>query len=471
MKELFVDRGITQSRAALIEDGKLEGLYIENVDSASINGNIYKGRIENIVNGLNAVFVNIGTYKNAILQFDNEHVIKSLKKGQEIIVQVIREGVGDKGPRVALEISIPGKYIVLLPGDNYIGVSKKIDDFNLRKKIKAFMNKIHEENYGVIVRTEGCSSNISQEELFKDYTEVKNMWKDVEKKMEYMKAPQILFNSKDFYEFIIREYVKSDLERIYINRKMDLDYLRNKLIKIDKSYGDKIVYDEYNFTMQDTIEKELEKIKDRKIPIPTGGNIIIDRTEAFTCIDVNSGNFTGNANSEATILNVNLEAAKVISKAVKLRNISGVILIDFIDMKHDENKNALIEAFENEFLDDKSRIKVYGFTKLGILETARAKKGMHINEFIYDNNAFGEENIEINPSYCLKLIENKCLKTFKHYKKNNFEVCISEKIFEDMYNILPNFITDMKDTYGVILTIKKCDSTNLFYIENLASKS
>ena len=372
MKELFVDRGITQSRAALLEDGKLQGLYIENIDSSSINGNIYKGRIENIVNGLNAAFVNIGTYKNAILHFENESVIKTFKKGQEVIVQVIREGVNEKGPRVALEISIPGKYIVLLPGDNYIGVSKKVDDFNIRKKIKAFMKEVHEEGYGVIVRTEG--SGVSQKELCCDYNDLKNMWKDVEKKLEYIKAPQILFNSKDFYEFILREYVKSDLEKIYINRQRDFKFIQDKLIKTDKSYGNKVVYDEYNFTMQDTIEKELVKIGLRKIALPSGGNIIIDRTEAFTCIDVNSGNFIGEANSEDTILSVNLEAVKVIGSTIKLRNISGVILIDFIDMKNDENKNALIEAFEMEFRDDKSNMKVYGFTRLGILETARAKK-------------------------------------------------------------------------------------------------
>lgn len=464
VKELYIDRGITQSRAAIFNNGKLLDLYIENVDCTSINGNIYMGRIENIVNSLNAAFVNIGIKKNAILHFESEEKLKELKKGQDIIVQVIREGIGEKGPRVSEQLSIPGKYIVLLPGDNYIGVSKKIDNFDIRNKIKDAMFKVHEEGYGVIVRTE--SRDIPFDELCNDYIVIKDIWKEIERKIIYMKSPQLLFNSKDFYEFIIREYIKNDIDKIYLNREVDIEIFKEKLVKVDKSFNKKIIYDEYNFTMQDKIEKEIERAKERKISLDCGGYIVIDHTEAFTCIDVNSGNCTLNQNSEDMILNVNLEACSKISSAVKLRNISGIILIDFIDMKSEENKNIVLSLFENEFLDDKSKMIVYGFTKLGILETARAKKGIRIMEFIYSDL----ENKLISPSYCLKLIENKCIKAFKHYKKNNFKIYVSQIIFDEMYSKISTFIEDMKSIYGINLDINKSDMVKDYAIGNDGNK-
>lgn len=460
VKELYIDRGITQSRAALFDDGKLLNLYIENVDFSSINGNIYKGRIENIVSGLNAAFVNIGIGKNAILHFNEEEDIKQFKRGQEIVVQVIREAIGDKGPRISRVISIPGKYIVLLPGDNYIGVSKKIDDFDLRGKIKDVMRKIHEESYGVIVRTEGA--DISYDELCSDYEDIKSIWKDIEKKVQYIKAPQLLFNSKDFYEFIIREYIKGDIDKIYINREKDFDYIKNRLSNIDKSLVKKLIYEEYNFTLQDRIEKEIEKTKERKISLSCGGYIIIDQTEAFTCVDVNSGNYIGTEDSEETILKVNIEACKKIGSSIRLRNISGIILIDFIDMKDEENRIKVINSLENEFKDDKSKLKVYGFTKLGILETTRAKKGIRLSEFIYNDL----ENKTLNSYYCLKLIENKCIKNLKHYKKTNFMVNLYHLIYDDALAIIPSFISDMKNIYGISITIKKDDIVKDFMVSS-----
>jgi ribonuclease G len=222
-------------------------------------------------------------------------------------------------------LSIPGKYVVLLPGDNYIGVSKKIDDFNLRKKIKSAMRQVQEEGYGVIVRTEGAA--IDPEVLALDYITIKEQWKETQNKFIYMKAPQLLFNAKDFYEFIIREFIRNDIDKIFINREADLLDFKEKLSKIDKSLAKNVIYEEYNFTMQDKIEKEIQRARERKILLNSGAYIVIDHTEAFTCIDVNSGSSQSGDSSEDMILKVNLEACKEISNAIRLRNISGILLI------------------------------------------------------------------------------------------------------------------------------------------------
>jgi ribonuclease G len=463
MKELFIDRGITQNRVAVYEDEKLTALYIENFDFADMNGNIYKGRIENIVYGLNAAFVNIGVYKNAILHFENSDELLRYKKGQDILVQVTREGIGDKGPRVSTEISIPSKYAVLLPGEDYIGVSQKVEDINTRRIIKLNIGEVYDSNYGVIIRTEGAK--VSKEELQNDYLGLVNKWKDIERKSQFLKAPQLIFNSKDFYELILRDYLKNDLDKIHINRKKDVDYFKSKLTRVDKSLEKKLVYDEFNFMLQDRIEKEIQKLLEKKVMLKSGGYIVIDYTEAFTCIDVNSGNFTGdiNQNTESTLLSVNIGAAKTISNEIKLRNITGIILVDFIDMKNEESREEVLKIFESEFANDKSKLRVYGFTKLGILEMTRTKKGHRISEFVYSNL----EELTINYSYYLKLIENKSIRMKKLYKKNVLKVYMSKKLYEDTQNMLPIFTSEMMEAYGVELIFTKSEQLdkNTFNID------
>lgn len=456
MKELYIDCGITQNRAALFKDGRLEDLYIENTDFNSINGNIYRGRIENLEEGLSAAFINIGIDKNALLHFDELSDLKQYKRGQELIVQVIREASGSKGPRVSTVLSIPGKYVVLLPADNYIGVSKKIDNHTLRKKIKDFFTELVEPNYGVIIRTEG--GHIPLEELYDDYKDLKEKWKMLEHASEYRKAPAILFDSKSFYDYIVREYVKADVEKIYLNRPDDINLFKEKLNSSNKLIKDKVSCDEYNFTLQDKIEKEIHKAGERMISLPSGGYIVIDHTEAFTCIDVNSGTYTGQQDVEKTILSVNLEACIELERAVRLRKISGIILIDFIDMKLESSRASVIEALERAFYNDNSHFKIYGFTKLGILETTRAKTGIRLQDFVYSDIV----QKVLNPAYCLKLIENQCIKYKKHYHKNNFEVDLEAAIYDVHLKIITEFIIRMRNIYKIEVQIMRATDVKGF---------
>lgn len=463
MKELFIDRGITQNRVAVYEDEKLSALYIENFDFADMNGNIYKGRIENIVYGLNAAFVNIGIYKNAILHFENSDELTRYKRGQDVFVQVTREGIGDKGPRVSKDISIPSKYAVLLPGVDYIGISQKVENLNTRRMIRLNINEVYDSGYGIIIRTEGAK--VTKEELQQDYIGLVNKWKEIEHKAQFLKAPQMIFNSKDFYELIIRDYLKADLDKIHINRKKDVTYFQDKLAKIESGLPKKLNYDEFNFMLQDRIEKEITRLLEKKVMLKNGGYVVIDYTEAFTIIDVNSGNFTGDVtqNTENTLLSVNLEAAKAIANEIKLRNITGIILVDFIDMKSEENREAVLQIFENEFVSDRSKLKVYGFTKLGILEMTRAKKGHKISEFVYSNL----EELTINSSYYLKLIENKSVRMKKLYKKSALKVVMSKKLFEETQSMLPIFTREMEEAYGIELNFIKSEvlESNAFNVD------
>jgi ribonuclease G len=459
VKEILIDRGITQSRLAVYEDGKMIDLYIENHGDTNITGNIYKARIENVVQGLNAAFVNIGTNKNAILHFDDLDKDQVIKRGNEILVQVIREPIKDKGARVSSKISIPGKYIVLLPNTDYRGISQKISDEETRKSMLEIAIRMHDKGYGFIIRTEALSA--TEEELINEYTYLKEMWSNIEKHINYVKAPRIVFNARDFYNFIIREYLKNDIVKIYVNRKEDEQYLGSVLNNFDHKKNNNVFYDEFNFSKINVLEQEIASLAENRINLPSGGYLIIDQAEAFTIIDVNTGSFIANENLEETILKTNVEACKDIFRIIKLKNLSGIILIDFIDMKKNENKELISNIMRECFKKDKVSNRIYDFTNLGILEMSRAKKGKRLSELIHKNNA----SHMLDSSYCLKKIENTCVRISKHYDKKEFSIIISQRIMDDIKSIFQDFVNEMKRIYNIKITFTSSNLIDSYYIE------
>jgi ribonuclease G len=460
VKEIFIDRGITQSRVAVLQENKIIDLYIENHAHTNITGNIYKGRIENVVPGLNAAFVNIGTSKNAILHFDDIEDKKEIKRGEDILVQVIREPIKDKGARVSNKISIPGKYVVLLPNTNYIGISQKISDEKLRRKFLRISNEIHSKGYGFIIRTEAIST--SEEELTSDYIYLKEMWENINKRINYIKSPQILFNAKDFYNFIIREYLKADVDKIYVNRKQDEQYLIRIVEGLNQNKNSSVYFNEFDFSKINYLEQQIVSLIDGKVNLPSGGYLIIDQTEAFNIIDVNTGSYTTNENQEETILKTNFEACEEIFKIIKLRNLSGIILVDFIDMKEEQNKELILNTMKDYFKNDKVSNRIYGFTGLGILEMSRAKKGKRLSELIYKN----EQVNMLESSYCLKKIENTCARISKHYGKKDFKVFAAPYIIDDIQNTFSSFSSEMKNIYNININFVSSNIIDSYYIED-----
>lgn len=459
MKELYIDRGITQSRAAIYIDGKMEEFYAENHDDESITGNIYKGRIENIVPGLNAAFVNIGAEKNAILHFKDDNLCSNYKRGNEIIVQVIREASGDKGPRVSQEISIPGKYIVLLPGINHVYISHKIMDEETVNRFHNMARDVWGSGYGIIFRTE--AENIEEEIIMEEYSYLRNLWDIATKKYDFIKPPELIFNSRNFLNFIIREYIKKDIDKIYVNRKEDFEYIHdflNKHLGMERSL---INHSEQDFRFINTMSNDMLKNMEKKVVLSSGGYLLVERTEALTTIDVNTGSFTGELNKEKTILKTNQEACIEIYRIVKLLNISGIIIIDFINMKGDKNKQAIRDFIKHLFNNDRLQNSIYDFTSLGLLEISRAKRGKPLENIIYENSYKGEYNI----SYVLKEIENKCIRYSKHYNKKCFDVYINPGFHETINTSFKHFIKDMENLYAIKINFIKWSSIRDYIID------
>lgn len=459
MKELYIDRGITQSRAAIYVDGKIDELYVENHDDQSITGNIYKGRIENIVPGLNAAFVNIGTSRNAILHFRNDIPGNIYKRGNEILVQVIREAVGEKGPRVSEEISIPGKYIVLLPKYNGVYISHKIKDEKAIERLKAISKNILKNGNGIIFRTE--AESIENDRIMEEYSYLSSLWENIEKRYEFIKPPEIVFNSRNFLNFIIREYFRNDIDKVYVNRKEDYNFILDFLNKKSGITNCLIEYVDHDFRYMNALSDDMLKLLNRKVLLSSGVYLIIESTEALTTIDVNTGSFTGSNDKEETILKTNKEACIEIYRMVKLLNISGIILIDFINMENNGN-NLIINDFINElFKKDKIQNCIYGFTHLGLLEMSRAKKGKPLQMLVYEDRLKNKINI----SYLLKEIENKCLRYSMHYNRFEFDIYTNQSLYESINNHYLDFEYHMENIYGIKVNFIKSNSVENYIID------
>jgi len=359
---------------AILENGKLVEIHFEHMER--LTGNIYLGRIENIVPNLEAVFVNIGKGKNGFLRskdivLPNKKSSKDLQVGQKVLVQVKKDPIGSKGAQLTMNIGIPGRYLVYMPfAHGTIGVSKKILDLDERKRLHNIVDPLISKNEGVIVRT--VSQGIEVEILASELEDLKTLWKEIEKKYKRSRKPKELYKEPDVLEYVIRERYDEKVTEIITN---DVE-IKNRLEVILKKFEARkniVKLIEEDPIKLFNINQKLERALRRVVDLDCGGSIVIDSTEALTIIDVNSGsNISGNGFREMS-LKTNLEASKEISRQLRLRNISGIVLIDFIDMSKEQDKKLVLETFKEELRKDKGKTAVIGFTKLGLLEMTRKR--------------------------------------------------------------------------------------------------
>ena len=383
MKELIINEEENKRTIALIENEELVEKYEVYDNNESIEGNIYIGKVQNILTGLQAAFVNIGEKRNAFIHVKDimpkiditketvkeEPINKLISTGEPIIVEVKKESVDHKGPRVSTHISLSSRSIIFMPNATFITVSQKIENKEKREELKKIVQRLLPENSGAIIRT--VAENMSENDIKNDVLTVIQKWEKIKKKsIEFY--PQKIYSKGGILKKTIIDLIDSDLERIIVNNeklKKDIEeYLNefNTKINID------IIENPLNLY---SIKKQIEDSENRKVWLKCGGFITIDKTEALTAIDVNSGKYIGSKDLENTVTKVNLEAAKEISKQLRLRDISGIIIVDFIDMKEKENKEAVINELQKSSKKDRSRVQIEEFTKLNLMEITRK----HIN--------------------------------------------------------------------------------------------
>lgn len=369
MKELRIKVDTNEKIITLIEDYKLVERYIETSDE-SIEGNIYIGVVKNIVPGIKAAFVDIGQDKNAFIHFEDIYKTKhEIKINEKLLVQVQKDEINQKGAKLTTNIKLTGRQIVLLPNTELITVSRKIDNDKVKEKLVEIVKENLPSGMGAIIRT--TAAKATQSDILEDIDRLIKKWKRIEEKLKTsQEAPILLGENSNIIESVILGTADSGMDKIITDSKTENKKIESFLQEVELENKVKIEYDEEVLDKY-KIKDELDKLKNNKIWLKCGSYIVIDKTEALTSIDVNSGKYTGKENLENTILKVNEEATVEIAKQMRLRDISGIIIIDYIDMELEENKHKIIELLEQEVRKDRAKVQIEGFTRLNLLEMTR----------------------------------------------------------------------------------------------------
>lgn len=478
-KEILVNTTDYETRVAIIENGKIVEMFSEKTDADRMVGNIYKGKIKTVLPGMQAAFIDIGNERAAYLhssdvgkEYDDSYdldeeapaeIIRKtrrqgietvLKKNQEVLIQVIKEPISTKGPRVTTEISIPGRYLVLVPDDDHIRVSKRISNWAERKRLRKAATPYRPEGFGLIIRTEAEGKNES--DLRGDVKRLLKLWSKLKKKADNSQAPAVIHRESDLIISMIRDLFTEDVDRIICDDRSDYKQIVSFARSVAPKLKDRItlykdplpLFDEYD------LEPEIEKMLDRKVWIKKGAYLIIDQTEAMVTIDVNTGRFVGSKDQETTIFQTNIEAAREAARQIRLRDIGGLIIVDFIDMYRMDNRRKLFEEFKKCFETDRAKRAISPVTEFGIIEMTRERIRQSHMHALSDPcpNCGGIGRVLSRDTMATK-IERWFIRAKAHKEYQKFNLAINPILSESMAENGVNRIEQMMKIHKFVINI------------------
>jgi ribonuclease G len=387
-REIFANVEPFEVRVAVLEDGQLVNLFVERDEP--LVGNVYKGRVTNVLRGMDAAFVDIGLVRNAFLHVRDVRarriggeeledaigqgaIQQRLRPGQEIIVQVTKEPTGTKGARVTTYVALAAHYLVLMPTVDYVGVSRRIEREAERRRLREIAERIRPSGMGLIVRT--AAQGASEAELSNDLRYLLSLWNRVLERARSSRAPSLLYQDLRLIRRVVRDLFTQEVVRFVVDSEREyeqiLDLVRSYApqlrSRVELYRGSEPIFEHFG------IEREIRNALRRKVPLPSGGYLVIDRTEAFTVIDVNTGKYVGKTDLETTIFHTNLEAAREVIRQIRLRDIGGIILVDFIDMEDPSHRQQVMQALEEAARLDRARTHLIDLTQLGLVEMTRKR--------------------------------------------------------------------------------------------------
>src|SRR6476646_8575455 len=415
-KEVIINAETLETRVGVLEEGKLEEFNIERTTEERLVGSIFKGKVRNLEDGLKAAFVDIGFEKNAFLHYwdivpsnvDSGYEIVERPTGRDrrrdrpkitqkdiprvfppssdIIVQVTKGPIGTKGPRITTNLVLPGRYLVLLPNSDQSGISRKIENQQERQRLKTILRKLSiPDGMGVIMRTVGEGQQMRY--FVRDLALLLEEWNQIQERIKSQPPATCVFQEPDLIERTVRDFLTEDVERIVVDNTRAYDRMRDMISKISRRSADKIklysepqpIFDRFGITRQ------LENAFSRQVHLKSGGYIVVDETEALVAIDVNTGRHKGTKDQESTILKVDQEAADEISRQLRLRNMGGLIVLDFIDMKHPRDRQAVYQRMQEGLRRDKAKTHVLPISQLGLMEMTRQRHSESVHAAVYDD--------------------------------------------------------------------------------------
>lgn len=388
--ELLINVTPSESRVALIENGILQEIHVERHTKRGIVGNIYRGKVSRVLPGMQAAFVDIGFEKAAFLhasdivihseiveevstsEITKKDIRELVRDGQDIVVQVVKDPIGTKGARLTTDITIPSRYLVFMPSVTHVGVSQRIEDEAERDRLKGLVETVCNGDGGFILRT--AAEGVGENELISDAEFLRRLWSKIQERMKRKKS-HVLYEDLPLARRVLRDFVGTEIDRIRIDSNLSFkelhsftkEYVPELNDKLEYYQGDRPIFDLYD------VENETQRALERRVDLKSGGYLIIDQTEAMTTIDINTGAFVGHRNLEETIFNTNIEATQAIARQLRLRNLGGMILIDFIDMVEPDHKRRVLHSLEVATSKDRAKSNIHGFTALGLIEMTRKR--------------------------------------------------------------------------------------------------
>ncbi|MGE0171739.1 MAG: Rne/Rng family ribonuclease [Oligoflexales bacterium] len=478
-KKLIINACIPDTRIALVEDGRLLELYMERSSNKAIVGNIYKATVTRVLPGMQCAFVNIGSAKSAFLyggdvldrnniptsrsdseddiEFTNRKPIETLiQSGQQITVQVAKEPLGSKGPRVTMVLTLPGQFLVLMPDINNIAVSRRIEDEEVRNRLTKEVEAIKPSSMGVIIRT--AAATASPQQLKKDLDFLVKIWESVAEKQHKSSAPTQLYQEPNIILKTARDLYSEDVDEFIVDEKQAYEQLNHFLkdsipkadFKLTLHDSRNPIFDEYD------IEMDVLLALAKKVWLPSGGYIVVEQTEALVSFDVNTGKFVGASDVRETILKTNLEAAQEIANQLRLRNIGGIIIIDFIDMEHEEDRQKVNQKFEQSLKNDKARTNVLSINELGLVQMTRKRISDSLERILTENCAYCNGTSRVNKvetdAYNLtRELDRYLLQT----NKRSVEVKIRQDVLDWILTEEPQLLSYLKEKYSVEIAFRR----------------
>ncbi|MBV9111131.1 MAG: Rne/Rng family ribonuclease [Gemmatimonadetes bacterium] len=492
-REILMNTTARETRVAILEDDVLVELMVDRPDAARMVGDIYKGRVEAVLPGIQAAFVDIGTEKAAFLHVsdvaledgdeDEEPGASSagdddeggnggggggrgrralppiqdiVKKGQELLVQVSKEPISTKGPRVTAHISLPGRFLVYMPGSDHVGVSRKIEDREERARLRAIAREaLPQKAGGVIVRTVG--EELTRETFERELKALMQLWKQIQKKAARSRAPAAVHREAKLVAGIIRDLFSQKVDSLIVDSQTVFDDVKAYLEQVDPSLIERVklytdpkpLFDAYD------IESEIRDAFQRRVNLPSGGYIIVEPTEALVSIDVNTGRYTGKKDPEKTILKTNVDAAREIARQVRLRDVGGIIVCDFIDMETKQNREKVLQELRQHLSRDRARTKAFQVSELGLIEMTRQR----VRPSLYQTQTeacptCGGTGRIFTPETVVRRIERAVRRAWADGKEKNLVVRVHPEVALYVLEQEPGLMKSLEKALGMRLALR-----------------
>lgn len=466
-EEILINVTPVETRVALVENGMLQEAYIERTSRKGIVGNIYKGKVVRVLPGMEAAFVDIGLERAAFIHASDvvcsqtgpdeaadvpktvPDIRTLLREGQSLVVQVTKDPIGTKGARLTTQLSIPSRYLVFMPGVSHIGISQRIEDDTERSRLKALIEQAVAEKEdidgGFIIRT--AAEGASTEEMVADMVYLHRVSQSINERITRVKAPCAVYQDLPLFIRTIRDLIRPQTEKVRIDSRESHQRVMEFVDEFVTEFSDKVEYYPGERPIFDlySVEDEIQKALSRKVQLKSGGYVIIDQTEAMTTIDINTGAFVGHRNLEETIFKTNLEAARAISRQLRLRNLGGIIIIDFIDMEDTEHQRQVHRMLEKMLERDHAKTKITGVSELGLVEMTRKRTTESLGQVLCESCPVcdGRGFLKTAETVCYEIFRE-IMRVNRVYEAESYLVMASQKVVDRLLDEESDNVADLE---------------------------